>query len=167
LLNLPPDRRGQIPADDERALAGFSSLLKETFASNLAAPAHVQTSSTQKAGPQMPASSVLDSNRESYWCAADEDAIPELILTFRKAVTFDVISLREYLPLGQRVEAFALDTWQNNRWRRFVAGTSIGNRRLVRCQPLTSQRVRLQILKSTLCPAISEFGLYRSPINTE
>ena len=36
LLNLPPDRRGQIHENDERSLRGFKDLLDATFAEDLA-----------------------------------------------------------------------------------------------------------------------------------
>ena len=75
----------------------------------------------------------------------------------------NVVSLREYLPLGQRVEAFALDRWQNERWIEFATGTSIGHRRLMRTDQVTSTRLRLRITQAAVCPAISEVALYVEP----
>jgi alpha-L-fucosidase len=71
-----------------------------------------------------------------------------------------VVRLREYLPLGQRVESFALDQWKAGRWLEFAAGTSIGNCRLIRGRPVTTDKVRLRILKAPVCPAISELSLF-------
>jgi alpha-L-fucosidase len=76
------------------------------------------------------------------------------------AITFNVVSLREYLPLGQHVEGFALDQFKDGRWVEFARGTSIGNLRLVRGDYLTTDKVRLRITQSPVCPALSEFGLY-------
>jgi alpha-L-fucosidase len=78
-------------------------------------------------------------------------------------VTFNVVSLREYLPLGQRVEAFALDQWSDGRWTEFAKGTSIGNQRLLRLEPMTTSKVRLRITQAPVCPALSELGLYAEP----
>ena len=78
-------------------------------------------------------------------------------------MTFNVVSLREYLPLGQRVEAFALDCWQNGQWIESARGTSIGNRRLLRFDNITTGKVRLRITQAAACPALSEVGLYAEP----
>jgi alpha-L-fucosidase len=76
-------------------------------------------------------------------------------------VTFDVVSLREYLPLGQRVEDWALDAWGNGGWHEFANGTAIGSHRLWRGADVTTTRVRLRITKAPVCPAICELGLFR------
>ena len=73
------------------------------------------------------------------------------------------MSLREYLPLGQRIEAFAVDRWQDGQWVEFASGTSIGNLRLVRTAPVTTDKVRLRITKAPVCVALSEFGLFAEP----
>jgi len=75
----------------------------------------------------------------------------------------DVAKLREYLPLGQRVEGFALDVWRDRKWIEVATGTSVGNCRLVRVQPVTTSKVRLRITKAPVCPAISELGLFLEP----
>ena len=78
-------------------------------------------------------------------------------------MTFNVVSLREHLPLGQRIEDWALDTGQDGVWREFARGTAIGSRRLWRGEDVTTERVRLRITKAPVCPALSELGLYREP----
>jgi len=74
------------------------------------------------------------------------------------------VSLREYLPLGQRVEGWALDAWDDSGFREFAAGTSIGSRRLWRGHAVTTSRVRLRITRAPVAPAISELSLYRQPV---
>jgi alpha-L-fucosidase len=83
-----------------------------------------------------------------------------LVLDLGKAVTFNVVRLREYLPLGQRIEAFALDLLKEGQWVEFASGTSVGNSRLVHGQKITTDQVRLRITKSPVCPALSEVGLF-------
>ena len=43
---------------------------------------------------------------------------------FKKPVTFNVVSMREYLPVEQRIGLFALDRWQNGEWVPFASGAS-------------------------------------------
>jgi len=83
-----------------------------------------------------------------------------LILNLGREVTFNVVRLREFLPLGQRVEAFALDAWQKDEWKEFARGTSIGSSRLIRGPFITTAKVRLRILQAPVCPAIAEIGLF-------
>jgi alpha-L-fucosidase len=82
------------------------------------------------------------------------------VLDLGHPITFNVVRLREYLPLGQRIDAFALDQWRDNQWTQFATGTSIGNCRLVRCAPITTDKVRVRITQAPVCPALSEVGLF-------
>jgi alpha-L-fucosidase len=86
-----------------------------------------------------------------------------LVLDLGRKVTFNVVRIREHLPLGQRVEAFALDQWQDGQWKEFASGTSIGNCRLLRSKPLTTSKIRLRITQASVCPAIAELGLFAEP----
>ena len=57
----------------------------------------------------------------------------------------------------------ALDQWKDGRWVEFANGTSIGNRRLVRGEFLTTDKVRMRITQASVCPALSEVGLFCEP----
>jgi alpha-L-fucosidase len=165
LLNLPPDRRGRIHENDVKSLGEFRRILAATFANDLAQGARASASNVRGGGSDtrfLPRN-VIDNQRETYWATDDEVQAPELVLDLRREVTFNVVRLREYLPLGQRVEAFAIDVWQDGRWIEFAAGTSIGNCRLLRRQPMTTSKVRLRITRAPVCPAISEFALFSEP----
>ena len=161
LLNLPPDRRGQINENDQRSLREFHRILDNTFANDLAREARITASNVRGEGDRrfLP-QHVIDNRRDSYWTSDDNVLTPELVLEFQHEITFNVVRLREYLPLGQRVEAFAVDVWRDGKWTEFSTGTSIGNCRLLREHPVTTSKLRLRILKAAACPAISEFGLF-------
>ena len=160
LLNLPPDRRGRINETDVKALREFRRVVDATFAHDFARDAKVSASNTRGDGARFAPQNVIDGRRDTYWSTGDFITLPELILNLGKPVTFNVVRLREFLPLGQRVEAFALDEWKDAQWKEFVTGTSIGNCRLVRGEPVTTDKVRLRITQAPVCPAISEVGLF-------
>jgi len=162
-LNIPPDRRGIINENDVRVLREFRRILDATFSKDLARGAKVTASNVRGGSRRFDGSKVTDADRRTYWCTDDEVTTPELVLELGKPVTFNVVSIREYLPLGQRVDAFALDCWRDGQWHEFAAGTSIGNLRLVRCDRITTDRVRLRITNAPVCPAISEVGLFAEP----
>jgi alpha-L-fucosidase len=164
LLNLPPDRRGRINESDEQSLREFRRLLNATFADDLAQGAKATASNLRGGGDQrFLAQNVIDHRRETFWATDDEVRTAELVLQLKHDVTFNVVRLREYLPLGQRVEVFTVDVWRGEHWTSFAAGTSIGNCRLLRKQPVTTSKVRLRITQAAACPAISEFALFSEP----
>ena len=162
-LNLPPDRRGRINENDIRSLAEFRHILDATFARDLAHGAKLTASNTRGRAKQFAANNLLDHKRGTYWATDDNVTTPELVLAFSKPITFNVVSLREYLPLGQRVDGFALDQFKDGQWAEFAKGTSIGNLRLVRGDSITTEKVRLRITQSPVCPSLAEFGLYAEP----
>jgi alpha-L-fucosidase len=160
LLNLPPDRRGQIHEKDAASLLEFGNRLKKMYATDFAQCAKVSAGNTRGDAPEYAPDRVLDSDRNTYWCSDDDVLTPALVLELNKAVTFNVVSLRECLPLGQRVDAWALDKWENGAWKEFASGTSIGNRRLWHGDAVTTEKVRLRITQAAACPAIAEVALH-------
>jgi alpha-L-fucosidase len=162
-LNLPPDRRGRIHDHDVQSLHEFRRLLDTTFANNLAKNGRLVANNTRGDAKTYAAKNLLDGDRNTYWATGDNVTTAELVVDLGKEIRFNVVSLREYLPLGQRVDAFALDQWQNGQWSEFAKGTSIGNLRLLRVSPVTTGKVRLRITHAAACPALSEFGLFAEP----
>jgi len=163
-LNLPPDRRGRIHENDVRSLKEFRGILDATFAVNRAKGATFKPSAVRPTRREFGPRLLLDGKPDTYWTTPDDVKTPELALTLKEPVTFNVVDLREALPLGQRVEAFALDQWKDGAWVECGKGTSIGNRRLLRLPgPVTTDQVRLRITQAAACPALSEFGLYLEP----
>ncbi len=163
LLNIPPDPRGQIHERDRTSLKQWKALLDSTFARDLASGARAQASNTRHGDPHFSPANVNDGRRDTYWCTDDAVKTPELTLDFGHVVSFNVVRLREYLPLGQRVDSFALDAWREGKWVEFAKGTSIGSQRLVRTGRITTDRLRLRITGAPVCPAISELSVFAEP----
>ncbi len=160
LLNLPPDRRGRFHENDTASLSEFGRRLAATFGADLARGAKASASNTRGNDPRYAPERVIDGDRATYWCSDDDALTPELVLDLGGPATFDVVSLREHLPLGLRVDDWALDRREGGEWREFAKGTSIGNRRLWRGDAITTDGVRLRITSAAACPAISEFALH-------
>ena len=160
LLNLPPDRRGRIPDEDVKSLTEFHRQIEAMFHSDLAHGAEISASNVRGGSREFAAANATDGRRETYWATDDAVTTPELVMDLGQPITFNIVRLREYLPLGQRIDAFALDRWQDDNWVEFASGTSVGSCRLVRGELMTTTKVRLRILKAAACPAISEVGLF-------
>ncbi len=165
LLNLPPDRRGRIHEHDVRALREFRRIIDATFSTDLARGARATASNSRGNGRdrRFAPGHVLDGKRETYWATDNDVRTPSLVLEFERPVAFNVVRVRESLPLGQRVEAIALDRWQSGQWVEFATATSVGSCRLIRGSRVTTSRVRLRVTQAAVCPAISELGLFVEP----
>lgn len=162
-LNIPPDRRGRIHDEDARSLQEFRRILEVTFAQNLATQATFKPSNFRAHSTQFGPDNLVRAKHDRYWATEDAVTTPELVLEFPRPIRFNVVSLREYLPLGQRVEGFSIDRWQDGKWLEFATGTSIGNHRLLRGDFVSADKIRLRITAASVCPALSEFGLFAEP----
>jgi alpha-L-fucosidase len=160
ILNVPPDRRGRIHENDARALLNWRKQIDLLFAHDLAQSAKATASSTRGHDRRFAPGNVIDGNPESYWASDDNASNPELILDLPRPTSLSAVRVREYLPLGQRVERFALDFWRGSGWEEITSGTSIGSQRILPVKPATTTRVRLRITQSPVCPAISELSLF-------
>lgn len=164
-LGLSPDGRGLLNNNDVDSLKKFGERLRQTFAINLAKTAtlnvsNVRGGSYSKFGPVY----LLDGDRYSYWATDDTATTPQLTLDLHHYTTFNVIRLRENIKLGQRIEAVAVDIYEDGKWRQIAEATSIGGNRLIRLsEPVSAQKVRLRITKSPVGIALSDFGLFKEP----
>ena len=163
LLNLPPDKRGLIHENDVANLKAFRQILDETFATNLARNASVSASSYRSNNEKFSADHIADDDQDSYWAAADDDQSVELIIELPDAVTFDRIMLQEPIAYGQRISRFhILVENEEQEWLVVAEETTIGYKRLLRIDPVTTSRVKIRLLEANNTPAISNFGLFLS-----
>jgi alpha-L-fucosidase len=162
LLNIPPDQRGQIHEPDVASLLEFARRRDAIFADDLARHARVSASNVRGNARRYRPKNVLDGNRDTYWTTDDGVTNADITLEFNQPITFNVVRLREYTPLGQRVEEYVLERWneRDGKWEKFSSGTSIGNCRLVRGEDVTTSKIRLRVAKAPVCPVISEIGLF-------
>ena len=156
LLNIPPDKRGLITEHDIKSLEGMKNILDKTFKTNFLASAKVKSNGMKKSF-----SASLITNENVYWTTSDvlETATMEFILPSKK--TFDVAMLQEEIRVGQRIEKFHLEYWNGKKWKTFINGTTVGYKRLLRFEPVKTNRIRLVIEKSRLNPTLKNFGLFR------
>ncbi|NLO32362.1 MAG: alpha-L-fucosidase [Candidatus Hydrogenedentes bacterium] len=161
LLNLPPDRRGRIHEKDTDVLHAFGKWYRALYASNLIDGADISASNVRGNDARFEAAAVGDPDRNRYWSTDDDVTTATLHLSWRDAITFNVVSLREYLPLGLRVDHWVLEYQDGGAWREFAQGVGIGNRRLWRGSAITTTAIRLRIEDASACPAISEISLHR------
>jgi len=160
LLNVPPDKRGLIPEKDVAALKEWRRLLDEAFRKNLALKAEVRASEHRGESPRFHPSNVTDGNKETYWSTDDKttSASLEVVLPQRSEINYLVV--QEYIKLGQRVSAFNVEYSEDNIWKPLAAATTIGYKRILKLDPVRTDKIRINITGSKACPVISNVEVY-------
>ena len=164
LLNFPPDCRGLIHENDAARARELGDVLRRTFTTDLANGASVTASHGQDGGGDFTASNTLDGNPETYWTCEEGREQATLTFVLPRVQTFDTAMLQEHIAVGQRIEQFRVSAYIEDAWQTVAESTVVGYKRLLRFDPVHTDRVRIDILASRLCPTLQAFGLYRRGI---
>lgn len=160
LLNIPPDRRGLFHENDVAALREFRRILDETFKTNLARGAVVTASSFRGRSTQFAPAKMIDGNKDTYWATDDGQNTAWIELDFRKEIPVKYVVLQEFIRLGQRVKSFHIEAWKDGQWVRQATETTIGHKRILPMEQLTTSRLRISIDDARACPVISNIEVY-------
>ena len=94
----------------------------------------------------------------------DDHVCGSITVTLPKAQSFDIIEIREYIQLGQRISGFTVEVYlQSGQWLQVASLTTIGHKRLIRTYPNTASKIRLNITTSygvRLIHSISCYSAY-------
>ena len=168
LLNVPPDKRGLIHSVDSLRLMEFRAALDKIFASDMSDGAAAEATSVRGGSGRFAASNILDDDYDSYWATDDGVTEASLVVALGGMKTFNRIMIQEYIPLGQRVAEFSVDVRDGSgNWVRAAEATTIGYKRILLTDRITSDAVRINIEKSYACPVLNGFGLYLDEIMGE
>lgn len=162
ILNVPPDQQGLFHEKDVQRLKVLRSWLDRAFADDLARKATVTASAVRNGSNAYGPASAVDGDPATYWAVNDLITDASITLTFSEPRTLNTVMLREYIALGQRVKAFSIETELDGRFTQVSGGTTIGNRRIVRFDPVTTQTLRITI-QAKACPLISTVEVYKTP----
>lgn len=160
LLNVPPDKRGLIHEKDVAALKGWRELIDKTFADDLARGAKVTASEYRGESNRFSPSKVTDGDKESYWTTDDETTSASLEISLGQVEEVRYLLIQEYIPLGQRVKSFSVERWENERWKPLSNGTTIGYKRILKFDPVQTDKLKITITEARACPVISNVEVY-------
>lgn len=162
LLNLPPDQRGLIHEIDAQALKDFKEIIEETFSVDLAKGKPIKANNYRLNNKKFAPENAVDDDMDSYWATDDSIFPSELIIQLPEEIEFDRILLQEPIKYGQRISQFKIDIMGEKGWENVFEGTTIGYKRLIRINPVSSTSLRLKIIQANNTAAISNIGLFKS-----
>ena len=163
LLNFPVDQRGLIHENDVEHLMKMVNVIRSDMETDLARNSLVTASQERGDSRKFNARKAVDGDPESYWATDDGTLSASLIIDFGEETTFNRFLAQEYIPLGQRVRKFSIEAWINDAWEEIDVQTTIGNKRILRFDNVSSDKLRFNILDSKACPCISNIEVYHAP----
>lgn len=158
LLNIPPDRRGRIHEADIKNLQEWTKIREQTFSKNLLKNASV------KGFGWLKRKKLFDQKDETHYTTKGKADKATIEFKLNNPVTFDVLALQENIKFGQRVEKFSAYYNNSGAWEKFTEGTTIGYKRLLRFNEITTDKIKIEIESSRLNPCLAEAGLYLQPV---
>ena len=141
-------------------LRGYENTSVSSDKANLA-PSRPRTSAPSKS-----IRNLTDNNFDTYWATPDGVTTATLEVTFRGRQRINRLKLQEYIPLGQRVEQFAIDYLDGKNWvplKVNEATTTIGYKRLLRFRTIETKKLRIRFEKARGALCINEMGAYYAP----
>ncbi|MCF7957227.1 MAG: alpha-L-fucosidase [Phycisphaerae bacterium] len=163
-LGLSPGPDGRIPERDVQAMLAQKKQLDRELAVNLVRGVTIVASEFRESAPAYSPGQCIDGTTKTYWATSDGINEASLTMDFGKEVAFNRLLLQEYIALGQRVDEFTLEVQQAGKWQKVVGGTTIGYKRILRLNPVTTSKARLTLKTDAPCLTLSHIGLYNAPI---
>jgi len=160
LLNIPPDKRGLFHEKDVQSLYGFKEMLKKELGHNLAYKAKTSATNFRGKNSKFSTTNLTDGQSQTYWATDDKVTTGSIEVDLGKSATVKYILLQEYIELGQRVKAFTIEALEPGGWKEVAAGTTIGYKRILKIEPVQTQRIRVKITEAKASLVLSNIEVY-------
>lgn len=160
LLNFPVDKDGLIHPIDSANAVNFHRKIRQELSVNLLKGITPKVDSQQ--GKHI-GKNITDGQYDTFWASKKKkDANIEFQLGKPKSITR--LMLQEYIPLGQRVKAFSIYYRQGKNWVRLdpkEETTTIGYKRILRFDKITTSGIRIVIDDAKGCPCINSVSAFQ------
>jgi alpha-L-fucosidase len=130
------------------------------MAVSLTTKAKATASNIYQKQPQYGPDKAVDGNSDTRWATDSGTKSAWLEVDFSQPTTFNRAVIKQAYPELQRVRKFAIEYWQDGQWNTCYRGENLGARFAAKFEPVTAQRVRLNIIEATDGPTIWEFQLF-------
>ena len=160
LLNIPPDQKGLFHEKDVAALRGFRKILDSVFQKDYAKESKIMADALRGTNPTYAPANMIDGNADTYWAVDDGVTQASFEIDLAATQTLNYLVLQEYIPLGQRVQAFDVSVWQNDGWKKVASETTIGYKRILSLEGVKTSKIKVAITAALGCPVISNVEVY-------
>ena len=158
-LGIAPDTRGLLDEEDVKALEGFGRIVSQSFSNNLLKTASISANDTR--GKDFSIKNLTDDNIKSYWASNDQALTPVIEVKWSASQTFDLIRMREYIPLGQRLDKVEVEIFSGNQWVKVGEASSVGACRIIHLfNPVETNSLRIKF-QSPVAVTLSDLGIYK------
>jgi alpha-L-fucosidase len=162
-LGLAIAPTGRIRDVDAQALLKFREQVNREFALNLITEAEVSASDYRGKSAVFAPEKCFDESTQTYWATNDSIRSATMYIDFGKETTFNRLLLQEYIALGQRINGFSLEIEENGNYREVAKGTTIGYKRILRLEDVTTSKARIRLETKAPCFTLSNMGIYNAP----
>ncbi len=166
LMNIAPNSDGLIDEATVDTLKAFKQWIDQLNHQN---PALLRTAKSLHGcrgnSPLYAADKVNDNNYDSYFATDDSVTNATIEIELGEPHLIDGFILQEYIPLGQRVEAYSIECRLEGKWTTVFTGQKIGYKRIILAGRVSARdivfpradAVRFKILKAGASPLINNF----------
>lgn len=151
MLGVAPDNRGLLPDVDVARLKELGDTLAARYHQSLLATHAAVDENVGRA---------LDGDADTFWSAPAGSHTATLEVRLPKPITFDHAVTMEWLVEGQQVQKYRIEVWRSGAWVPVVQSYAIGHKKIDHFAPVTSDRVRLNIVTSAGDARIREFQVF-------
>ncbi len=165
LLNFPVNKEGLIHPIDSANAVDFHNLVAKELSNNVLKQAKIKASNVRDK-KLYNTNNLTDGKYDSYWATADGVTEASLEISLKGQQKLNRLMLQEYIPLGQRVSKFSIEYLANGKWTPLKlkeATTTIGYKRLLRFQTISTKKIRINFEKARGPLCINEIGAYYAP----
>lgn len=182
VINVGPDRRGLIRANEEDVLVALKDRLglkkgkplpRNGEYLSVGVPAEASSTFSGDVKNYGPAWAV-DGGMQTRW--ASGELTPELVLTFDSEQEFNKISIFEYqdTKAGEdgfsnyrenRIKEYRIDIWKDNAWENiYISSEPMGDCKQIHFpRNYMTSRLRFKVLRASDFPSLWEFNVIRMP----
>ncbi|MDR0573457.1 MAG: alpha-L-fucosidase [Tannerella sp.] len=164
ILNFPIALSGRVHPIDSARVMEWAETIRNDLKENLLTDAVVKAGDVR--GKNFSAKNVLDNDWNTYWATSDDIVNGELSFSFNKPTSLNRVVIQEYIPLGQRVRKFVIETEQHGNWEEVNAvdsTTTVGYKRIVRFQTIETSKFRIRFIDARGSLCINNVEAYLAP----
>ncbi len=156
-IRVAPDQRAEFDTIIAMELDGPAFEANVVSPPSLAAGKPARASNTYQGNEEFSPAKAVDGDETTRWATDSGVKQAWLEVDLGAPATIGRAILSEAI---ERVQGFELQVPDGDGWKTIAKGTRIGTSRNLDFEPVTAQRVRLQILKAADGPTLSEYQLF-------